>query len=820
MPLYRYQEQVKQHLLAGRSVILQAPTGAGKTRAALAPFIESFFTRPAEAFPRKCIYSVPMRVLANQFVAEYKKMAGEYARQFRERQLDVRIQTGDRPDDPQFEGDLIFTTIDQTLSSFLNIPYGLGKRRANLNAGAVSSSYLVFDELHLYDPDTTLGTTLQMLQMLRGVVPFVIMTATFSSTMLEDLGRLLNAVVVPNTADSRLEMETIGSQVGKDRRFLAIDTPLTAEAVLAYDVPRTLCICNTVRSAQTLYEQLKTTLTATGALAQADIHLLHSRFYKADRDAKEDWIRDQFGIRQSDYHGRKLIQIATQVIEVGVDATCDVLHTELAPASSLLQRGGRCARRDNEHGRVFVYLPRNDQGEPYYLPYGRDPRSLQLCEKTWDALQRPQFSDTHMSFRREQALIDAVHQPIDQAILADLQQGRSIRHGALLDAMRDYSKGLSLIPNLIRDVNNRFVFIHSSPQTDDLLQTNPWSYDGFALFPQTIAGAFAQLGGSYRFWGMKAVDDDEAPSGRHTYAWYPLTSAADVYGSPVLAVSPELACYDPEIGFRFAETELPDAELERFRSPLRVRQVTRKSFSYLEETFAEHVAGLYKAYKDGIDHGRERHNPIRDDFAYVISRIEANPAFQLTPGMIDQMCQAIFVAHDLGKLNQAWQAWAHCWHQQVDRFYEEDLILPADYMAAHTRYDPREAAQREAQKKLKIKRPPHAGESAIAALSILEEICGQNEALFCAAFQAIACHHTPSVSSHQSFRMHRAAGAAVRDALRIAGLSPDFESIVPDQIDQEEIVTTFLSDVSIFEHRLFYHLLVRILRLADQRSQL
>ncbi|MCB0064117.1 MAG: DEAD/DEAH box helicase, partial [Caldilineaceae bacterium] len=41
--LYPYQERVKELISQGRSVILQAPTGAGKTRAALAPYIEAFF---------------------------------------------------------------------------------------------------------------------------------------------------------------------------------------------------------------------------------------------------------------------------------------------------------------------------------------------------------------------------------------------------------------------------------------------------------------------------------------------------------------------------------------------------------------------------------------------------------------------------------------------------------------------------------------------------------------------------------------------------------------------------------------------------------
>ncbi|MEA3349012.1 MAG: DEAD/DEAH box helicase, partial [Chloroflexota bacterium] len=158
MPLYPYQKRVKELLHSGKSVILQAPTGAGKTRAALDSFIEAFFDHPPSFFPRKCIYSVPMKVLANQFFAEYDNLTAKYKRKYR-RKMNIGIQTGDRPRDPKAESNLIFTTIDQTLSNYLSTPYGVGKRSANINAGAVLSSYLVFDELHLYDPDSTLPTT-------------------------------------------------------------------------------------------------------------------------------------------------------------------------------------------------------------------------------------------------------------------------------------------------------------------------------------------------------------------------------------------------------------------------------------------------------------------------------------------------------------------------------------------------------------------------------------------------------------------------------------------------------------------------------------
>ena len=144
--------------------------------AALYPFLHA--RKHNAPFPAKCIYAVPMRVLANQFVDSYGQAA----------HVKASIQTGERPEDRTFESDVVFATIDQVLSSFLHMPYSLSRRQANVNAGAVVASYLVFDEFHLFDPISTLPTTLEMLRMCRGVTPFLLMTATFSSHILEGHG--------------------------------------------------------------------------------------------------------------------------------------------------------------------------------------------------------------------------------------------------------------------------------------------------------------------------------------------------------------------------------------------------------------------------------------------------------------------------------------------------------------------------------------------------------------------------------------------------------------------------------------------------------
>jgi CRISPR-associated endonuclease/helicase Cas3 len=144
-PLRPFQQRTFDLVQQGHSVIVQAPTGAGKTRAALALFIYNL-ARQENVLPWTARYAVPMRVLANQFYREYRSLANnidKYAPTRLEETYQkigrqpVSLQTGEQSDDPQMEAALTFCTIDQLLASFLAVPYGVDSIRSNLNVGAV-----------------------------------------------------------------------------------------------------------------------------------------------------------------------------------------------------------------------------------------------------------------------------------------------------------------------------------------------------------------------------------------------------------------------------------------------------------------------------------------------------------------------------------------------------------------------------------------------------------------------------------------------------------------------------------------------------------
>jgi CRISPR-associated endonuclease/helicase Cas3 len=851
--LFSFQLEVARHILNGRSVILQAPTGAGKTRAALFPFLYGWRNPDPTALPRQCVYVIPLRVLADQFSAEYSPRVAEYARTHTLPMAgEVRVQTGALAEDPRFEGDLTFTTVDQFLSSFLTIPYSLGNRSANLNAGALIGSYLVFDEFHLFPVDKhgqgALATTVHVLQMLKGITPFLLMTATFSRTMLDHLCRELDAEAVTLT---QAEVAAIPSQQGKQRRYRYVSQPLTADAVandlLQHQRQRAIAVCNTVDCAR----QLATDLKADDRLAGVRIELLHSQFYPSDRAAKEEDIRREFGEERNRRQWGPTILVATQVIEVGLNITCDALHTELAPASAIVQRAGRCARFvADKYGLVLVYdVPVDTAGRPNYAPYIDSGRSDQadgadregqskLCERTQIAFAQFPAEGRVLQYHDEVDLVSAVHEPFDAALLRQVRDGRHNLRETIEGVFATHERNKAR--SLIRDIDSRTVIVHHRPAPDTI--PNPYRHEGISLRRNALLAWYSndelhdrantlELDWIVQLPVAQDQADNSGPEGperrQHVETrWLPCRPTIDrherhegcnqIAASPLIVVNPALVQYDTTLGFRFGgETPAPDSPIAPYAGR------ARQEFGPLHrETYAQHIAGLHRYYQ----------RKLLDRTAAVHARLEARHG--LAPGTLDRAIRLMFAIHDLGKLDRRWQGWAHAWQERVSQIRKDDLRIDADYMAAHTDYDSRDLTERNAESSIQPRRPAHAAESAAAGKALLAAFAGDCEALYAALVSAIVCHHGSTIrTEHDEWKpITPHAKAAFNEAMRAVGLGADpalhaallaVRAGIPWQ--QGFVAANDLGGDVIKHDRpsevILYLLLVRILRLADQGSQ-
>jgi CRISPR-associated endonuclease/helicase Cas3 len=140
------------------------------------------------------------------------------------------LQMGGQLHDPFLEGDLVFTTIDQLLSAYLFHPVSLPARLDNMNAGALIGACIVIDEVHLLDADSALRTTVEMLQRLRGLSSFVVMTATMSTA---GIAEFCNITGAQSLVLSDAETAALPTQASKRRTYSWRPHPLTAARVLS-----------------------------------------------------------------------------------------------------------------------------------------------------------------------------------------------------------------------------------------------------------------------------------------------------------------------------------------------------------------------------------------------------------------------------------------------------------------------------------------------------------------------------------------------------------------------------------------------------------
>jgi len=793
MALYAYQERVKELIQSGKSVILQAPTGAGKTRAALSPFIENFFDRDDGSTPRKCIYSVPMRVLANQFEAEYKKLSSSYQRRNRE-EIKVTIQTGEHSEDREFAGDLIFCTIDQFLSSYLTMPYGLPRRLANINAGALVGSYLVFDEFHLLDPDSTLPSTLYAIKRLSQIAPVLLMTATFSSSVLYALQKEIhNSEVVLVDPEEAHSIETsFGEKEARQRTWQVAEAQLSASAILERHNKRSLAICNTVRRAQELYRELRDSVRGQ----DIDVLLLHSRFLQEDRQEIEQRIKTLFGRDNSE---GSVIAIATQTIEVGVDITSETLHTELAPASALIQRAGRCARYAGEQGEVIVYPVEN------LSPYGTESENSAWGKEMKVAFEwLKEHSGKVFDFGKEQEFVNAVATPRDESILLKLSAGEPSRiqaiHNVLIGA--DLANATRL---LVRDADSKRVLIHPSP---DELTLDPYLAKGFNLPTKTLFGMLKEwlerdVDIEWRVKRLIESKNDEEESNRAEYGWERLSETSQLTSTQVIVVNPELAGYLKDEGFvsdtgntDFVST-LPDIEA----------RAEREGFSYHKESYEDHIRRVLEAFQD----------ISLKELTYSAKALEQAAGW--SEGSVMRAVWLACLFHDVGKLSEGWQGWA--------RAYQKEIGDPVsrDFSAGHTEFDRKNPIHDKAEKSVRghHPKPNHAGESALAIERVIVRAFTQNEeGLTKAILTAITRHHTPFAHECGAFALEGQAESHIHATL-------DF---VPEEVRQrinlellrsesKTIQNSFSNSLIAPDDRfgwMAYMLLARALRHSDQEG--
>lgn len=408
---FPYQERLAK--AESSRILLNVPTGSGKTAAAFFSWIwrrRFAGAAIADRTPRRLVYCLPMRVLVEQ---SRDAMKGWLERLNLATEVGLVVLMGGEEEEdwdlyPERDA-VIVGTQDMLLSRALNRGYAANRARWPVQFGLVNNDCCwVLDEVQLMGPGLTTSAQLDAFR----VQKFGAYGAAWSLWMSATVRRewLKTADFDPGSAEF-MELRdddksgALGEVINAVKPLIKAKNSFDDPAALAGEIlgahhpgSRTLAVVNTVKKAVDLHRCLEK--AKQNADTNVRLVLLHSRFRPPDRQAKIDALLANPGP-----HGN--IVVSTQVVEAGVDVSAQVLFTELAPWSSLVQRFGRCNRRgeykDSEAAVFWIDVEGSEEGTaaPYAMSDLEAARKeLRACR---DASIARLPENVEMRFPRSQA---------------------------------------------------------------------------------------------------------------------------------------------------------------------------------------------------------------------------------------------------------------------------------------------------------------------------------------------------------------------------------------------------------------------------------
>lgn len=319
------------------NIIVIAQTGMGKTEAGFRWIgnNKGFFVLPLRTAINAIYDRVRKDILRNEKIDTrlsilHSESLEYYAKHLKEDNLIEYEKRGKHLSIP-----LSISTLDQLFDFVFKY------QTYELKLTTLSYSKIVIDEIQMYDPELLcfLITGLKMIMEMGGKA--AVMTAT--------LPPFIRDLLVENLPFREENIQTFVDDSLRHHmevREKKINVEEIAEhycANLKKGVSdKILVVCNTIQKAQELYKGLKERLSD-----EKNIHILHSRFIKADRAMREKEILE-FGKtydEQGNLDFRAGIWISTSIVGASLDIDFDILFTELQELNSLFQRFGRCNRK-------------------------------------------------------------------------------------------------------------------------------------------------------------------------------------------------------------------------------------------------------------------------------------------------------------------------------------------------------------------------------------------------------------------------------------------------------------------------------------------
>ena len=344
--LYGFQKRASKKL---GNLVLRAPTGSGKTEAAL------LWAEENQKYNGRLFYALPTTASLNAMYPRLK----ESFHDVNNRLVGLLHSRSVSSLYSMFEQENDSTSITnqataRALGSLVRemyfpirictphqiLRYSLQGKGWESMLSEFPNSVFIFDEIHAYNAKVT-GLTLATVKFLRGMNA----TCMFLSATLPKFIRKLIEHEIPgisflqpsyrNPTDRRILEQKRHILDTVDGDILSnIDLVVKAGKGKSQSI---LVVCNHVPTAQDVYKELVKKVR--------DTVLLHSQFTRRDRNRIEnDLLRSKLPQNHVAYKKLPKILVSTQVVEVSLDLDFQQGFTEPAPIDAIVQRLGRINR--------------------------------------------------------------------------------------------------------------------------------------------------------------------------------------------------------------------------------------------------------------------------------------------------------------------------------------------------------------------------------------------------------------------------------------------------------------------------------------------
>ena len=374
--------------------VLEAPTGEGKTEAALALAHRITALNGFDEF----YYALPTTATSNQM----HKRVGKYLREHLHIESEAKLVHGQAflrqeavgvnplSNGGELAKDQVSIEWFNTKKRALLAPFGVGTidqielgalnvRHASLRLTSLAGKVVILDEVHAYDTYMTTIIT-RLLEWLHSLgASVILLSATLPAGRRKVLLDTYNAqsgagnvhqeypLILAANSRNLFKSAPAPSQPFREigLKYLAFSDQQNAEKArwLIDQIAEGGVVCwitNTVDRAQEIYLEIQ-----NQAGSDIETALIHARFPLAQREEIEKKIVEKAG---PDKKARpmKMIVIGTQVLEQSLDLDFDLMVSDLAPIDLLLQRAGRLHRHTGTTKRgkhaspvLWINLPMN-----------------------------------------------------------------------------------------------------------------------------------------------------------------------------------------------------------------------------------------------------------------------------------------------------------------------------------------------------------------------------------------------------------------------------------------------------------------------------